>query len=159
MAVSDIVILRGRGIVPGRAEGEALVTDHTISGWGGMNPREGRIIERRHPLRGVSFAGKVLVFPGAKGSSAWSHYFHLARLSGAAPAAMVFNRMTTKVALGAVVTRRPAVTELDADPLAIIRTGDWVVVDGDAGTVEVRRRAPDESAPGESAVSGEGHGT
>jgi hypothetical protein len=54
---------------------------------------------------------------------------------------MVFNVMTTKVALGAVVTRVPSVTDLDQDPLEVIRTGDWVRVDGDNGTVEVVRRA------------------
>jgi predicted aconitase with swiveling domain len=145
MAVSATILLRGRGIVPGRAEGEALVTRQTISGWGGMNPVEGRITERRHELRGQSFAGKVLVFPGAKGSSAWSHHFHLARLSGTAPLAMVFNAMSTKAALAAVVTRCPAVTELAADPLELIRSGDWVVVDGSAGIVEIRRA---DAAPG-----------
>ena len=81
------------------------------------------------------------MFPGAKGSSGWSHYFHLARLSGAAPKAMIFNVMTTKVALGAVVTRAPAVTDLDRDPLRVIETGDWVRVDGDAGTVEIIKKS------------------
>jgi predicted aconitase with swiveling domain len=136
-----VTLLRGRCVVPGRAEGEALVTRQTISGWGGMNPVEGRITERRHELRGQSFAGKVLVFPGAKGSSAWSHYFHLARLSGTAPLAMLFARITTKAALGAVVTRCPAMTGFDTDPTEAIRSGDWVVVDADAGIVEVRCRA------------------
>jgi len=41
------------------------VTRDTISGWGGMDPRNGTIIERRHELAGQSFAGKVLMFPGA----------------------------------------------------------------------------------------------
>ena len=45
--------------------------------------------------------------------------------------------MTTKMALGAVVTRVPAVTDLDQDPLEVIETGDWVKVDGDKGIVEV----------------------
>ncbi|MGG5810628.1 aconitase X swivel domain-containing protein [Falsiroseomonas sp. CW058] len=135
-----MLILRGRKVTPGRAEGEALVTRDTISGWGGMDPREGRIIERRHELAGQSFAGKILVFPGAKGSSAWSHYFHLARLAGKAPRALLFNRMTTKVALGAVVLRVPAMTELDQDPLSVIETGDHLVVDADAGLVEVTKR-------------------
>jgi predicted aconitase with swiveling domain len=135
-----VIVLHGRRVTPGRAEGEALVTRDTISGWGGMDPREGRIIERRHALAGQSFAGKVLVFPGAKGSSAWSHYFHLARLAGKAPLALLFNRMTTKVALGAVVLRVPAMTELDRDPLDVIATGDHVVVDADAGIVEVTQR-------------------
>lgn len=135
-----MIILRGRRVTPGRAEGEALVTRETISGWGGMEPRSGIITERRHELLGQSFAGKVLVFPGAKGSSAWSHFFHLARLAGRAPVALLFNRMTTKVALGAVVLRVPAMTELDRDPLEIIETGDHVVVDADAGVVEVVKR-------------------
>lgn len=132
--------LRGRKVVGGVVEGEALVTRHRISGWGGIDPRTGTIIETRHELSGVSFAGKVLVFPGAKGSSGWSAQFHLTRLLGTAPAAMLFNEMTTKIALGAVVTRAPAMTDFDSDPLLLISTGDWVRVDADNGTVEILRK-------------------
>jgi predicted aconitase with swiveling domain len=135
------IVLRGRKVVGGVAEGEALVTRERISGWGGIDPRTGTIIETRHELKGVSFKGKVLVFPGAKGSSGWSAQFHLARLTGAAPAAMLFNEMTTKIALGAVVMHAPALTDFDRDPLAIIETGDWVKVDADRGVVEVTRKA------------------
>jgi predicted aconitase with swiveling domain len=130
-------VLRGRKVVGGCAEGEAIVTRDTISGWGGINEREGTVIERRRELRGQSFKDKVLVFPGAKGSSGWSAYFHTARLSGAALRAMIFNKMTSKIALGAVVTHAPAMTELDQDPLTIIETGDWVKVDADRGIVEI----------------------
>ena len=48
---------------------------------------------------------------------------------------------TTKVALGAVVMRVPSVTDLDRDPLDVIETGDWVIVDGDAGVVEIHKKA------------------
>jgi hypothetical protein len=133
------LVLRGRKVVGGVAEGEALVTRETISGWGGINPMQGTVIETRHELRGQSFKDKVLVFRGAKGSSGWSVIFHTARLAGMAPKAMVFNEMTTKVALGAVVMRIPSVTDLDQDPLDVIETGDWVKVDGDQGTVEVTK--------------------
>ena len=139
-AKPETIELKGRKVVAGRAEGEALVTTETISGWGGINERTGTVIERRHEMRGVSFAGKILVFPGAKGSSGWSAYFHMTRLNGVQPAAMIFTRMTTKIALGAVVTRVPAITELDQDPLDVIETGDWVVVDADAGTVTVTKK-------------------
>jgi predicted aconitase with swiveling domain len=54
---------------------------------------------------------------------------------------MIFNAMTTKVALGAVVTRVPAITALDQDPVEVIKTGDWVHLDADAGTVTVKRAA------------------
>ena len=134
------IVLTGRKVVGGVAEGEALVTHETISGWGGVQAMTGTVIESRHELKGVSFAGKVLVFPGAKGSSGWSAQFHLARVMGAAPAAWLFNQMTTKVALGAVVSHAPAMTDFDLDPLSVIRTGDWVRVDADAGIVTIRRK-------------------
>ena len=134
------IVLHGRKVVGGCAEGEALVTRDTISGWGGIDPAKGIIIERRHELTGRSFKGKVLVFPGAKGSSGWSTRFHVARLAGTAPVAMIFNEMTTKIALGAVVTHAPAVTDLDQNPLDVISTGDWVKVDGDKGLVEVTKK-------------------
>jgi predicted aconitase with swiveling domain len=123
------------------SEGLALVTRDRISGWGGIDSRTGTIVETRHELRGVSFAGRVLVFPGAKGSSGWSNAFHLTRSMGVAPAAMLFNEMSTKIALGAVVTRAPSVTDFDQDPLAVIRTGDWIRVDADQGLVQVFRPA------------------
>lgn len=144
-AVSDVaaeprtITLHGRKVVGGRASGDALVTRQTISGWGGINEREGRVIELHHELFGQSFAGKVLVFPGAKGSSGWSAYFHMCRLNGTQPAAMLFTRMTTKIALGAVVTRVPAITDLDGDVFELIDTGDHVVVDADAGSVTITK--------------------
>ena len=131
------IVLTGRKVVGGVAEGEALVTTETISGWGGVNPMTGTVIESRHALKGVSFAGKVLIFPGAKGSSGWSAIFHTARLKGVAPIAMAFNVMTTKAALGAVVMRIPTLTDLDRDPVVLVETGDWVRIDGDAGTLSV----------------------
>ena len=141
MATVDVrppdVRIRGRMVVPGVAEGEALVTQQTISGWGGVNPMTGEVIETRHELRGVSFAGKILVFPGAKGSSGWSGIFHMTRLTGRAPLGMLFNVTTTKAALGAVVLRVPTMTDFDRDPLDLIDTGDWSEIDADAGEVRV----------------------
>ncbi len=147
------VELHGRGLVGGVAEGEALVTRDSISGWGGIEPTAGRIIESRHELSGQSFKDKILVFPGAKGSSGWSGMFHMSRLAGSAPKAMIFNYMNTKIALGVVVTRVPAITELDRDPLTVIETGDWVKVDADNGTVVVtkgKRRKGNDDHEGDS---------
>jgi predicted aconitase with swiveling domain len=134
-------VLRGRKVVGGKAEGEALVSRDTISGWGGIDPGRGIITERRHELRGQSFKDKVLVFPGAKGSSGGSGMFRRARLAGTAPRALIFNEMTTKAALMAVALRAPALTALNKDPLKVIRTGDWVKIDADAGTIEITRNS------------------
>lgn len=138
--MSTTFTLKGRKVVGGCFEGEALVTRDRISGWGGIDPRSGTVIETRHELKGISFAGKVLVFPGAKGSSGWSSQFHIARLAGVAPGAMLFNEMTAKMGLGAVVVHAPAMTDFTEDPLSRIQTGDWVRVVADAGIVEVTPR-------------------
>ncbi|WP_020417187.1 aconitase X swivel domain-containing protein [Amycolatopsis sp. ATCC 39116] len=135
-----MITLRGRTVVPGVAEGEALVSHETISGWGGIDPATGTIIERRHELCGVCFTGKILVFPGAKGSSGWSGFFQSTRLLGTAPLGMIFTVTTTKAALGAVVTRVPTLSDLDQDPVAVIRTGDHLRLDADRGIVEITRR-------------------
>jgi predicted aconitase with swiveling domain len=136
-----MILLHGRKIVGGSAQGEALVTRQTISGWGGIDPKTGTIIELRHELRGKSFKDKILVFPGAKGSSGWSAFFHMARLNGAAPKGFLFNKMSTKIALGLVVTRAPALSDFDRDPLSVIETGDWVEIDADQGIVKVTKQA------------------
>ena len=137
MSGKESIILTGRPVVEGVAEGEAFVTSQTISGFGGIDPMTGTITERRHEMVGKSFAGKVLVFRGAKGSSGWASNFQTARLAGAGPVAVIFNELTTKMALGAVVMRVPAVTDLDQNPLDIIKNGDWVKVDADRGVVEI----------------------
>ena len=137
--MSEKVILTGRKVVGGIAEGEALVTGQTISTWGGVNAVKGIITERRHELRNKSFAGKVLVFPSAKGSSGWSTVSQIIRLAGKAPKAMVIREVNSLTAIGAVTMRVPAVTDLDQDPVEVITTGDWVKVDGDKGVVEITK--------------------
>ena len=136
----DTILLHGRKVVGGITEGEALVTHQTISGWGGINSMTGTVIETRHELKGVSFKDKILVYPGAKGSSGWSAAFHTTRLTKTAPKAMLFTVMTTKIALGAVVMRIPTMTDFDRDPLTLIETGDWVKVDADRGVVEITKK-------------------
>lgn len=134
------IVLHGRTIVGGCVEGEALVTHDCISGWGGITPVTGTVTELRHELEGQSFADKILVFPGAKGSSGWSIHFHYCRLLGTAPRAVLYNITTAKAALGAVVMHVPAMTDFDQDPIAVIETGDWVKVDADHGVVEVTKK-------------------
>jgi predicted aconitase with swiveling domain len=138
-----MIVMHGRGIVGGVVEAPALVTSEPISGFGGIDVTTGTVIEPRHELFGVCFTGKVLVFPGAKGSSGWSGFFQSTRLLGTAPAAMVFTVLTTKAALGAIVTRVPTVVGALPDPVVTVRTGDLVRVDGDAGIVAVLTRAGD----------------
>lgn len=49
----SVTILKGRKIVKGKVEGEALVTKDCISFMGSTNPKTGEIIERGHDGRAV----------------------------------------------------------------------------------------------------------
>ena len=132
--------LNGRKVVGGITEGEALVTNQTISTWGGVNPIKGIITERRHELRGQSFKDKVLVFPSAKGSSGWSTIAQVIRFAGQSPKAMLIREINSLTGIGAVIMRAPTVTDLDQDPTIAIATGDWVKVDADNGLIEVYKK-------------------
>jgi predicted aconitase with swiveling domain len=125
--------------VGGVAEGEALVTRDRISGWGGIDPRTGTVIETRHELRGQSFAGKVLVFPGAKGSSGWSAMFHMTRLMNGAGGVPV-QRDDDQDGAGRRGQHAPSMTDFERDPLECIATGDWVRVDADRGVIEITKK-------------------
>lgn len=126
-------IWSGRSLIGGVVAGEVVRCTAPISGWGGIDPSTGTIVERRHPQRGLCFADKVLVVPGAKGSSGWSGQFHLALLSGTAPAAIVATRLNSKLALGLVVLGVPALTDLTDDPVLVLADGDRVTVDAERG--------------------------
>ncbi|MEM2982867.1 MAG: DUF126 domain-containing protein, partial [Candidatus Bathyarchaeia archaeon] len=65
--------LRGRGLVKGIVEGEALVSRQPISFLGGVDPATGIIMERGHELEGCIVTDKVLVFPHSKGSTVSSY--------------------------------------------------------------------------------------
>ncbi|SKC82345.1 aconitase X swivel domain-containing protein [Maledivibacter halophilus] len=133
------IIIKGRKVIGGVAQGEALVTKQAISGWGGTNPLEGKVIERKHELEGCCFKDKILVFRGAKGSSGWTNAFHIAKLANKLPKGIIFTEMTTKIALGAVIMDIPAMTDFEKNPLEIIETGDWIKIDSDNEEIIIRK--------------------
>jgi predicted aconitase with swiveling domain len=132
--------IRGKAVVGGRAEGEVLVADTTLSFWGEVDAVTGRVIAVGHPLQGQSVAGRVLIIRSTKGSSATPMMLRLAALEGKAPAALVNLEVDSLAALGCIVNRIPMLTELEENPFERIRTGDHAVVDADRGILRVTRR-------------------
>lgn len=136
-------IIRGRGVVAGVVEGEALVCPRSITGWGGIDPVTGIIKEYNNINHGQSIKGRILVMPGSKGSNGWSCYFGAARVAGSAPAGWLFTTIDASAAVACAVLKIPTVVDFssDEDPCRCIATGDWVRVDGTSGVVEIVRRA------------------
>jgi hypothetical protein len=138
--MTDKIQIKCRGLVKGRAEGEALVAPTTLSFWGEVDPVTGRVIASGHPLEGQLLGGRVLVIRSTKGSSATPLVIGLAHQEGNAPAAFVNTEVDALAVLGCVVNQIPMVAELDREPFDVIQTGDHLVVDADRGTITVTKK-------------------
>ena len=133
--------LKGRGAIKGIAEGEALVCPESIQGWAGVSDTTGKIIERGHSQEGQNIHGRILVLPCSKGSNGWSCHFHSAMMAGFIPAGWIFTKMDSRAGVAAVVVGSPAVADVeDGDPCEILRTGDWIRLDGTTGEIIVTRK-------------------
>jgi len=131
------VILRGRKIVGGIAEGEALISRDSVSFYGGVDPDTGVITEPGHACYGKSIAGKVFVFPTGKGSTVGSYVIYRMKKQGTAPAAIINVETEAILATGCVISSIPLIDKLDGDPLKTLKTGMRLRVGSDDGLVEV----------------------
>ena len=138
--MSTSIILEGRKVIGGVAEGEAVVSKMPVEGWINVDSQRGIITEIGHELRGVKLKDKVFVFSQPRGSGAWAGSFSTMKQYHANPIAMVFTRGNSLTFLGAMLMDVPTVTDLDQDPTEVIETGDYVKVDADNGVVEVIKR-------------------
>jgi hypothetical protein len=138
--------MRGRPLVAGEAQGEALVSAEPLSFWGGYDQHTGEIIDRRHPLSGQVAAGRVLVIPASRGSSTTTAVLLEAVRLGKAPAAMVTHGVDHFFALASIVAgemygKPVPIVALEADDFATLRSGDWVQVARD-GMLIIQARHP-----------------
>jgi hypothetical protein len=127
------MIWQGRSIFSGIAEGQALVTRSGISFFGGVDPESGVVVERGHELEGQCIAGKILVFPGGKGSTVGSYTLYRLKHNGKAPAAIVNAQCETIIAVGCIIAEIPCVDQV---PIEQLHSGMRLGVDGERGLVQ-----------------------
>lgn len=137
-------ILKGRAVVPGRAQGTAVVSSQPLSLWGGVNPRTGEIIDRRHERSGAVLTGKIFVFPAGKGSSSASTVLLDCVKAGTAPAAIINVTPDPILALGAIVADElhgqvVPIVALSREDFASIAEGDELTVERD-GLIRLQRQ-------------------
>jgi predicted aconitase with swiveling domain len=130
------MILRGRRVMGGTAEGEALVSADPVSFYGGVDPETGCVTEPGHCCCGENISGRIFVFPTGKGSTVGSYVIYRMKKLGTAPAAIVNVETEAIIATGCVISDIPLVDKLDGNPLEAITTGMSLRVNGDDGTVE-----------------------
>jgi predicted aconitase with swiveling domain len=130
------VVLKGRRIVEGLCKAKALVSSKSISFLGGVDPADGKIIDKTHDLCGECIKDKVLCFPHGSGSTVGSYVLYSLSKKKLAPKAIVNQTADPVVVVGAIIAGIPMVDKVD---IKQIRTGDLVEVDAFKGFVKVTR--------------------
>jgi hypothetical protein len=143
--MAEVIILKGHKVAKGRSLGEALVTHDPICFMGGVNTQTGVVIEKNHQLEGASITGKILVFPFEKGSAGGSFQLYEMVRCKTQPAGIINLRADNVIALGAIISDIPMVDKLDANPIELIETGDYVELDADHGIVRVTKSSSSNS--------------
>lgn len=131
------MILKGRKVMGGKAEGEALVSIESVSFYGGVDPVTGCITEPGHSCCGENITGKIFVFPMGKGSTVGSYVIYRMKKLGTAPAAIINQETEAIIATGCVISDIPLIDKIEQDPLKVIKNGMYVKVNSDKGIIEI----------------------
>jgi len=134
------IVLKGRKVIGGFAEGEAVVTKQPISFLGGVNPDNGLVVEKGHEIEGQCITNKIFVFPHGKGSTSGPYVIYAMAKRKTAPSGMINVESEPIISVGAAMGNIPVVDKLEKNPIEVIATGDYVKIDGDKGIVEIIRR-------------------
>ncbi len=143
------VTIQGRTIAGGLVEGEAVVTREPFMFPHGLDPKTGRVINRRHELFGRDLSGKILIFPFAVGSTTTATWLLEAVRLKKNPKALLVEEIDPMLAVGAILAEifyQEALPVIDfpksggfsESPVSVFATGDWLIVDGDKGIVKRR---------------------
>ena len=108
--------------------GRVLVLDEGLSLWGGMDPATGLLIDARHPQRGASLTGRIVVMPSGRGSSSSASVLAEAVRATTAPAAILLGEPDLILSIGAAVAEElygvvVPIVVLPADGLSSIEDG------------------------------------
>ncbi len=133
------MIIRGRGLVEGKACGEILVSEEPISFYGSVDPVTGKIVERGHPLYGETIAKKILVFPYGKGSTVGSYIILRLARRGLAPAGIVNIESEQIIIIGCMISSIPLMDRPEKDVFKYVESGNkgQIIVRGKNGLLRI----------------------
>ena len=120
-------LIKCRTIFRGKSTGKALVSNTSLSFFGGVDPNTGIIIDRNHPLFNKSIKDKVLIFTTGKGSTVGSYILLQLAKNKKAPVAIVCKEAEPIVAVGAIIAEIPM---LDKPEIFDFKDNQKITVDG-----------------------------
>jgi len=128
------MILRGRGIVKGYAEGEVIATTEKISFLEGVDPKTSEILQKCD-VEGQKIEGKIFAFRGGRGSTVGIYSIYGLKYYGKMPLGFITEYADDIVVCGAALISMPYITSI---PVEVLRTGDFVVLNATESYVEIK---------------------
>jgi len=128
----------GKSIIPGIAEGIAVVSQEPFSFAGEFDRRTGTISNPRSNLFGESLKGKVFVYPYGRGSSCTSAVLAEAIRCCNAPCAIINVQVDPILVIGVLVAEALysmtiPILGVSQETFRLLHTGDNLIIDAVAG--------------------------
>ena len=123
-----MLVIKCHRVASGCATGQSIATVEPISFLGNIDPETGIVIDPEHELYGKCITGRVLIFPGGKGSTVGSYVIYQLKKRDKAPLAMINLHSEPIVAVGAIISGIPLVDKIPESLLKLI-DGTRVTVD------------------------------
>lgn len=134
------MIIKCKSIVKakGTVKAQALVFSKPFSFMGEVDMMTGIIIAKGHEHYGKSVAGKVLIYPEAKGSSGGCFVLRSLSSHCKTPAAIVnIANVDYNLVEGAILGNIPLLSKPDKDIMKLVKTGDMIEVNSSIGIIKI----------------------
>ena len=99
----------------GESKGEILFSSKPIAFLQGVDPETGMVSDPKHELYGEPFAGKILAFPNAVGSSVGAYVIYRMKKNRKAPKAIINQRADIITASGCAIAGIPLFDLVEGD--------------------------------------------
>lgn len=126
-----------RRISRGKDSGNAIVTRDPISFLGGVDPKTGIVIDKKHELYNECITDKILVIPSGKGSTVGSYVIYQMAKNNTAPKAIICQKAEPIIAIGAIISKIPMVDNPDVNIMDTVRNNDNITVDADNSVITI----------------------
>ena len=126
-------------ISPGQTEGEALLSQDPILFYQ-TDFTTGIFREPGHALEGKCIAGKIVIFPGGKGSSVvQADGMYKLDAAGLAPKGFIVSSLDTVLVSSAIIMEVPMVDDVDPAFYQEVKNGDRLRLDATAEKIYILR--------------------
>ncbi|MEM2050207.1 MAG: DUF126 domain-containing protein [Thermoproteota archaeon] len=133
--MASSMVVKVKIVNTGFARGALLISQQPISFFGGVDPLTGVIVEKNHPLEGVSLCRRILAVPSSKGSTVGSYVIYGLAKRGVAPSGVILGQRDSIISAGAILGGIPAVIADMRRILSSFKNGETIILDAKRGRI------------------------